>query len=133
LDQVKECRKKDQGKEQSQISGSLPGLRVQFLNIRRNFAGLKRFVGLSPMNQARFLRLGFGADMTIVLGHRRGTLSQSASAFDNLFLNFRNDDLEIEIPDIGPAQSLYAVEIITKIFERLSAGDFFPDVSQLFE
>ncbi len=59
--------------------------------------------------------------------------SQAPSPLDDLFLNLGNDDLEIEISNVGSTQSLNAIEMITKILERLSAGDFFPDVSQLFE
>lgn len=71
--------------------------------------------------------------MTVIFSHRHRSFSQPSGAFDDLFLNFGNYDLEIEVSDIRSAQSLYAIEVITKIFEGVSTGDFFPDVSQLFE
>ena len=74
----------------------------------------------------------FGACRAVVF-RKRGALSQAARALDNFFLNVGNDDLEIEISGVGSPQSLNAIEIITKTVERLSAGDFFPDLSQLFE
>jgi hypothetical protein len=108
----------------------LPSLGVQSLDIWREIAPLKLLFRLLAVDQARLLRLDMS--VAVVFGHR-DTLSQATGAFNDLFLNFGDDDLKIEISYVRPPQALNAIKVITEIFERLRAGDFFPDLPQLVE